>query len=169
MRKYLVAFDTAAARIVGKIPASVRPFFHILGTLTMPVVWCGVLAALAVFRLLPTSSLLETLLVVAIVPVGSLLKYIIHRKRPPTIYANHMKIKTPSFPSSHAYASLVSLGYLMILMVEVSAYILVLPTALLVIMIGISRVHLGAHYPSDVVGGWLIGSLLLAIIIFMPK
>ena len=35
--------------------------------------------------------------------------------------------------------------------------------ALLTLLIGISRVYLGVHYPSDVVGGWAAGVAWLAV------
>jgi undecaprenyl-diphosphatase len=35
---------------------------------------------------------------------------------------------------------------------------------LLIAFIGISRVYLKAHYPSDVVGGWLLGLVALFIV-----
>ena len=167
MRAQIVAFDTYLARVVGKIPASVRPLFHTLGLLTMPVVWCGVLAVLFALQLIPRESFTQTMIVIAIIPLGSLLKYTVRRKRPPTIYANHMKIKTSSFPSSHSYASFVALGYLAYLCLMAGLWVVAIPLVLLAAVIGISRVHLGAHYPSDVIGGWLLGVILLTLVIVL--
>jgi undecaprenyl-diphosphatase len=65
-------------------------------------------------------------------------------------------MKTHSFPSGHACGSAVAYGA--IAAVTGSPVIAIVVTVL-VLLIGISRIYLGAHYPSDVVAGWLIGIL----------
>jgi undecaprenyl-diphosphatase len=42
---------------------------------------------------------------------------------------------------------------------------LMLGALLMVAGIGVSRVYLGAHYPSDVAGGYLVGAVWLAAVI----
>ena len=39
----------------------------------------------------------------------------------------------------------------------------------LILLIGISRIYLGVHYTSDVIGGFLWGSTLLILIIVLTK
>ncbi len=68
-----------------------------------------------------------------------------------------------SYPSGHAAASVALYGLLVWFASRwiggrVRIALAVVGTAL-VLAIGASRIYLGAHYPSDVVGGWLAGAL----------
>ena len=98
--------------------------------------------------------------------LDTLLKHIIHRPRP--IYAaDIMHDYSFSFPSGHAMGSLVGYGMLAYVIVAfwVKNWILralvVLGLCVLVVAIGISRLYLGVHYFSDVVGGYAAGILWL--------
>ena len=97
------------------------------------------------------------------------LKQIIRRERPDTKYAESMHFKLYSFPSGHAFASLILLGILAYAAaVNLSFFIaipLVLTLIIAIFLIGLSRVFLGAHYPSDVLGGWVISFVCLLVII----
>lgn len=73
------------------------------------------------------------------------------------------RVFTTSFPSGHATVSAVvylTLGALLAEMVESRGQkILYLGSAvLLTVMVGLSRVYLGVHYPTDVLAGWSIGA-----------
>jgi len=99
-----------------------------------------------------------------------ILKIVIQRPRPAGATA-FLHGESFSFPSGHALGSLV--GYGMLAYVIGSNWItttrgrfrLVIATAVLVVAIGISRLYLGVHYFSDVVGGYAVGVLWLSVCI----
>lgn len=97
-----------------------------------------------------------------------MLKQLIQRPRPP--YATAFIFDaTWSFPSGHAMSSLI--GYGMLAYVLVSLWMqrrsvrvsIVSVAALLILAIGFSRLYLGVHYFSDVVGGYAAGVLWLSV------
>ena len=96
-----------------------------------------------------------------------ILKIVIQRPRPVGATA-FLHGDSFSFPSGHALGSLV--GYGMLAYVIGSNWVttargrfrLVIGTAVLVVAIGISRLYLGVHYFSDVVGGYAVGVLWLS-------
>jgi undecaprenyl-diphosphatase len=72
-----------------------------------------------------------------------------------------------SFPSGHALDATVFYGVMLLVFLPIiprrlRRLIIGLVVAL-VVMIGVSRVALGVHYPSDVIGGWLLGVAWLGI------
>ncbi|MBX6395022.1 MAG: phosphatase PAP2 family protein [Alicyclobacillaceae bacterium] len=72
-----------------------------------------------------------------------------------------------SFPSGHAMEAFVLYGTLGILLwsyVQSPAVkmVLILVLAAVVIAVGISRVYLGVHYPTDVLGGYMAGAAWLS-------
>ena len=79
-----------------------------------------------------------------------------------------------SFPSGHALGSFCFFGILAwILAANVettrSKQTIYLSAALLVIIIGLSRIYLGVHYPSDVVAGYLVATVWTLTVIFADR
>ncbi|MCL1931004.1 MAG: phosphatase PAP2 family protein [Treponema sp.] len=63
------------------------------------------------------------------------------------------------FPSGHAQNTLVALAVICSWLKKKWAYS---AAAFVCLLIGFSRVYLGVHFPTDVIGGWLIGGVTLA-------
>jgi membrane-associated phospholipid phosphatase len=73
-----------------------------------------------------------------------------------------------AFPSGHALTATVVCGLLLWLLRLYGAGRVLWRTALVVaavsvVGVGLTRVWLGVHWPSDVLGGWLFGALLVAL------
>ena len=106
-----------------------------------------------------------------------LLKVLIHRPRP-TAGLVHIIVKSLgySFPSGHVMAYIAYFGLLFafgVLLFQGRHWwrtALLLVSAAFVILVGPSRVYLGDHWASDVIGAYLIGGVLwgLAVGLYLP-
>lgn len=108
---------------------------------------------------------------IAVSLLNLLFKTIFHRVRPDILQLVHAS--GYSFPSGHSMIGVAFYGYLIYLCVLfvkktwkqfLSALLL-----LLILMIGISRIYLGVHYASDVIGGFLAGFSWLIIFITLTR
>lgn len=109
---------------------------------------------------------LATVLVTAGNILNPLIKQLVRRPRPTD------GIDGFSFPSGHALGAMIFYGFLIYLLttrpVRYRSAGIVLCAAFIV-LVGISRVYLGAHYVTDVLGGYLIGAAWLYIYICYTK
>jgi undecaprenyl-diphosphatase len=93
--------------------------------------------------------------------VGFGLKELVGRERPPMIF-HLVYVSSLSFPSGHSMISAVVYLTQAFLLSRIqkkkSIRVYIITVALvLTFLIGISRVYLGVHYPTDVLAGWSIG------------
>ena len=102
--------------------------------------------------------------------LDQVLKAIYQRARPASASEFVSSLSSWSFPSGHAMGSLVGYGvlaYLALAFVRGSAARrwIVGGTMALILAIGLSRIYLGVHFPSDVIAGYLAGSVWLQVCI----
>jgi undecaprenyl-diphosphatase len=143
---------------------------YAFGRVGMPILAVIACALLALRRRSWTPVIL-----VAAAGIGSLLmtiagKDIIGRHRPLLSQAVPPFEYSPSFPSGHTLNATVIAGivaYLLILRQRrVAARVLtIVVTVLIALVVGATRILLGAHWFTDVLAGWLLGAAWIAVVV----
>ncbi len=114
---------------------------------------------------------LAAIVAVVLMGLNHFFKLIIDRPRPSMdLIAVRDIVSGLGFPSGHAYQSLIALGFVILLAniiiektwLRMSLQIFIV---ILIFTIGLSRIYLGVHWPSDVLGGYLLGGLLLVFLL----
>ena len=133
------------------------------------VPWAALIALLAAGLWLAGNFRLVVLLglTAAMQDIGALLKVLIERSRPTEASVEVWRqIHTYSFPSGHVLGATLVFGFLFF---AVEHCRIALPLKRLlqagclawILLMGLARMELGAHWPTDVLGGYLVGALLL--------
>lgn len=110
--------------------------------------------------------------IVIITILNQLLKRILRRPRPTEFRI--VEETGYSFPSGHSMVSMAFYGYLIYLIYryienKYIKWLLIVLLSILICLIGISRIYLGVHYTSDVLGGFLLSISYLVVYISLIK
>lgn len=145
-------------------------FFTFLGEgVSLTILCCGV--ALFLWRTGQKSAAIFSLLALIGLPLNLLLKLLVQRPRPSAdLVRIVITAQGSSFPSGHAMGSVIVYGFFAYLawacLVDVprrrfwTAVCLTAP-----VCISLSRIYLGVHWFSDVLGGWFFGLIVLFLLV----
>ena len=146
--------------------------FSFLGSVAAVTTMCLVAVGVSLYfgRTRAAALLAITMLGVAVLDLA--LKHAFHRPRPLAFFG-----ATPnsySFPSGHALGSLCFYGVLAAILAPLARgwgakLCIWIATVLLVGMIGLSRIYLGVHYPSDVIAGYCAGAVWVGAVGFLDR
>ena len=162
----LVRVDTAAARTLHNAIVGHTGWIRMLKVLTFvgtPQFLTGVVILVAIFLWRRHRYRLMAFLVVTAAGGGiidSVVKILVNRDRP-NLANPIIPLHGKSFPSGHAMSSTIVYGALLLIFFPVIPKRWRLPSIggvfLLVAAIGVSRLALGVHYVTDVLGGVILG------------
>lgn len=171
----LMQFDDAVAQAVNAQMATRPVLVDVVGVVTdvgsetAVRVFTGlvVVAALLMRRYRVAAYVLVCWMIEYIVENG--LKHVIGRPRPVTP-VEFVHATTGSFPSGHTMGiTVLAVSVVLVLVGLVDRrwwrWLLVAGAVLVIVAVAVSRVLLGVHYPSDVVGAILLGTLLAAVLV----
>lgn len=125
------------------------------------------------YRRLPNTAAVLALSLGGAFFLNETLKLYFHRLRPKVPWSIGDE-HTYSFPSGHSLFSVVLYGTLAYIALRHAHTLrrrieVIVPAVLLPLCIGSSRIYLGMHYPTDVLGGYLTGILWLTTVILIDR
>lgn len=171
---HLVLFDKTVIDIVQGLEARGLPeamkFFTFIGSTRLVIILTIPIFLYLFLVLRHRVEILIFLAVVYMTPIlNRLLKLYFHRARPD--FHRLIEIGGYSFPSGHAMNAFSFYSILAFLLwrhvpTRTGRIAVIIFSSLMIFVIGISRVYLGVHYPSDIIGGFLASGLWVAAVIW---
>ena len=169
MKTILRDFDETIGALTGRLPKYFYRPFEVLCLIVRPSSWALAVMLLTLFNYANGEKawVWAGVAILALLPLSTVAKLVARRQRPVSIYTESMKIKSYSFPSSHAYSSMLAGGFVGIFLLSLggaAAFVFAPLILLVIVLVGIARVFLGAHFPSDVLGGFLLAIVILWLV-----
>ncbi len=162
-----LAFDEPLAAAIRGLPVPVWTWQIVtaLGGAFLAVVGTALVLAALLSRRIRLALIVAGMLIAASV-FTHVVKGYVARARPP--WEHLAPANGYSFPSGHTLNSTASYGLLAVIswrsrLAMSARRVAVVVCVALPLLVGLSRIALGVHYPSDVLGGWLAGLAIVAL------
>jgi len=135
--------------------------WNVFCTVLGPAVFRMLTLVVIIFSLVRRNFRVALFLVISVEPTGVIVEIAKHAASRPRPATALVSAPSASFPSGHAFGAMVGVLALLTVVLPVirrtlRAWLVALGL-LTVLAIGIGRVVLNVHYPSDVVAGWALG------------
>jgi len=165
-----LGIDDAILQTINGFSTSVWDTFFVIvtqlgGVIGIITLTLGLLAVL-ILRHKRRAAFVLALTVGGAALLNLILKLVFERSRP-DLWEQLIVETSYSFPSGHAMLS-AALGLVVIYIFWATPYRwpVAVAASLYVLVIGLSRLYLGVHYPTDIVAGWLVsGAWLVAVVV----
>ena len=163
--KYVISFRTP---LLNKI----LQFITNLGDLYGYIIVTTICSLFFYFKFKNWRYVAQLVFVIIISGLSNLaLKEVINRARPT---AEHLvSVETLSYPSGHAMSATAFYGFLIYLcyFLDINKWLkggIIILCSFLIVSIGISRIYLGVHFPSDIAGGIIAGTIwvMFCVLVF---
>ncbi len=132
------------------------------------ILMCLIFILISLIKRKYQTSFLIILNIVISLLLNQTFKAIIRRERPFELMI--VNESGYSFPSGHSMTALIFYGYFIYLTWEsnlkkISKIFITILNIILILLVGISRIYLGVHYPTDVIGAYFLGLFYLILYI----
>lgn len=132
------------------------------------ILMCLIFILISLIKRKYQTSFLIILNIVISLLLNQTFKAIISRERPFELMI--VNESGYSFPSGHSMTALIFYGYFIYLtwksnLKKISKILITILNIILILLVGISRIYLGVHYPTDVIGAYFLGLFYLILYI----
>lgn len=131
----------------------------------------GIFTVMSLFVFKRWKYTVQILLVLALSAVSNLiLKRFIDRARPGIDHL--VSVETLSYPSGHAMSAMAFYGFMIYLFYrfKINNFLktgMIFLLVMLILSIGVSRIYLGVHFPSDIAGGFIAGFIWVVFCVLL--
>lgn len=162
-------FDNAVYSIISNyITEPITTIFKVITNLGGAITLITISFSILIFIKNKKIGIYTSINLIVIAIINQILKHIIQRPRPTEFRI--INENGYSFPSGHSMVSMAFYGFLIYIAykniankyIKISVCIIL---SILILLIGISRIYLGVHYASDVIGGFCFSIAYLIIYI----